>query len=88
MKKAQFLAQAIGFPGKGQVDHLGQGEPPAARRAVGQPHRLGLGEHLEPAARRVRRDGQDVPQHRGPVGQVALLVTAVETDLPLAGDLR
>jgi hypothetical protein len=35
----------------------------------------------------LRRDGQDIPQHRGPVGQVPLLVAAVEADLPLAWHL-
>src|SRR5205807_9500436 len=64
-------------------DDLDQLEPPSARGAVGQAHRLCLGVHLEPRAGCPRADGEHVAHHVLAGCQVALLMPAVETDLPL-----
>jgi hypothetical protein len=83
-RAVQFLAQAVDLARAGEIDHLHEGELPAAIRTIGEPDPAGLGEHLEPRAGRPRPDGEHVPEYGLPVRQVPLLVPAVEQHLLLA----
>src|SRR6266700_5886386 len=81
-RSVQFPAQAVDLAWPGEIDHLDEGELPAAVRAVGEPDPASFRQHLEPRAGRVRPDGQHVPEYGLPVRQVPLLMPAVEQHLP------
>jgi hypothetical protein len=72
------------FPGA-EADYFRERECAPAGLAVGQGDRLGFGVDLGPLAGRLRPDGEHVAQDGLPVGQVPLLVTVVEAQLPGGG---